>query len=238
MARASAAVTATGRTRPSSASISRAAARCRRKFLHYFPNGFRDETYFDWERGYKQNAHMRWQESLHPREARALIRAKQHGELARRAISIEGRTNLLFSFEKIALRHAVRTPSGSKRFADGLLQLVQGRGSLRARFESWLSALAALPHEQTRVLSWPVATVFGFLACPDEQIFVKPTVTRRAADAYGFDFDYASRPNWDTYANVLAFADLLRRDLADLRPKDMIDVQSFIWVLGSDEYPW
>jgi hypothetical protein len=29
----------------------------------------------------------------------------------------------------------------------------------------------------------------------------------------------------------------VRRDLRDLRPRDMIDLQSFIWVQGSDEYP-
>ncbi len=32
------------------------------------------------------------------------------------------------------------------------------------------------------------------------------------------------------------FAAALRRDLGDLHPKDMIDIQSFIWVQGSDEY--
>ena len=26
------------------------AERCRRKFLRFFPGGFRDETYLDWER--------------------------------------------------------------------------------------------------------------------------------------------------------------------------------------------
>ena len=36
---------------------------------------------------------------------------------------------------------------------------------------------------------------------------------RLAAKEYGFDFDYASKPN-----------------------RDMIDLQSFIWVQGSDEY--
>jgi hypothetical protein len=25
-------------------------------------------------------------------------------------------------------------------------------------------------------------------------------------------------------------------EVTDLRPRDMIDIQSFIWVLGSDEY--
>jgi hypothetical protein len=38
------------------------------------------------------------------------------------------------------------------------------------------------------------------------------------------------------YANRLEFAGLVRRDLRDLRPRDMIDIQSFIWVQGSDEY--
>jgi hypothetical protein len=31
-------------------------------------------------------------------------------------------------------------------------------------------------------------------------------------------------------------AETVRRDVRDLRPRDMIDLQSFIWVQGSDEY--
>jgi hypothetical protein len=61
-------------------------------------------------------------------------------------------------------------------------------------------------------------------------------VTRRAATEYDFDFQYRSKPNWETYANVLEFAETVRRDQADLKPKDMIDLQGFIWVQGSDEY--
>ena len=36
---------------------------------------------------------------------------------------------------------------------------------------------------------------------------------------------------------VLDFAAVVRRDLRDLRPRDTIDIQSFLWVQGSDEYP-
>jgi len=32
-----------------------------RKFLRFFPEGFRDETYLDWERRYKLRAHEEWQ---------------------------------------------------------------------------------------------------------------------------------------------------------------------------------
>jgi hypothetical protein len=34
----------------------------------------------------------------------------------------------------------------------------------------------------------------------------------------------------------MEFARVVSRDLRDLRPRDMIDIQSFLWVQGSDEY--
>jgi hypothetical protein len=64
----------------------------------------------------------------------------------------------------------------------------------------------------------------------------QPGATRTAATAYGFPFDYTSRPNRATYQTLLAFAERVRRDQEDLGPRDMIDLQSFIWVQGSDEY--
>ena len=60
--------------------------------------------------------------------------------------------------------------------------------------------------------------------------------TRIAAREYGYAWRYAARPSWDTYARLLRFAEVVRRDLRDLRPRDMIDIQSFLWVQGSDEY--
>jgi hypothetical protein len=56
---------------------------------------------------------------------------------------------------------------------------------------------------QTRVLTWRVVTIFGFLALADAHFSLKPIVTR---------------------------------DLRDLRSRDMIDIQSFLWVQGTDEY--
>ncbi len=96
--------------------------------------------------------------------------------------------------------------------------------------------IASLPRRQTRVLTWPLATVFGFIAQPKIHIFYKPRVTQLAAKEYGFDLRYTSRPSWEGYNALLHFAAQVRRDLADMRPRDMIDIQSFLWVLGSDEY--
>ena len=67
-------------------------------------------------------------------------------------------------------------------------------------------------------------------------MFLKPNVTRAAAREYGYAFEYDSRPAWPTYNSLLGFAQRIRRDQRDLAPRDMIDLQSFIWVQGSDEY--
>jgi hypothetical protein len=210
--------------------------RCRAKFLRYFPGGYHDETYVDWEREYKWKAHRQWRELLNQAELERLIAARDFTEIATRAVRIESRTNLLFSFEKMALRDAVRSPGGAEVFARGLYQWLHGSASLEKAFEDWVVAVASLPRRQTRVLTWPLVTVFGFIAQPDRHIFLKPNVTRIAARAYGFAFRYQSQPSWDTYASLLTFAETVRRDTRDLVPRDMIDLQSFIWVAGSDEY--
>lgn len=209
---------------------------CRRKFLHYFPAGFQDEKYIDWERGYKWKAHEAWEEALGDAEYGALLEAEDYQEIAARAIRIESKTNLLFSFEKMALRDAVRAEGGARLFALGLRDLLLGEGDPSSRFDRWCEVLASLPRRQTRVLTWPLATVFGFIAQPRRHIFLKPNVTRRAAAAYGYEFHYQSQPNSLTYAEFLAFAATIAVDLQDLRPRDMIDLQSFMWVMGSEEY--
>src|SRR5436853_164822 len=115
------------------------ARRSRGKFLRYYPGGFKDPDYLDLERGYKWTAHERWIKALGEAKFCALIRSGNYASIARLAVAIESRPNLLFSFEKMALRDAVKSNAGA--------------------------------------------------------------------------------------------------DIRDLRPRDMIDLQSFIWVQGSDEYP-
>ncbi len=112
----------------SARSMSAPALRCRRKFLRFFPQGFSDETYIDWERAYKSDAHERWVAALNPDDFGVLLRDEQYAEIARRAVSIESRTNLLFSFEKMALRDAVRPPHGARDFAQACTNFCTARG--------------------------------------------------------------------------------------------------------------
>jgi hypothetical protein len=216
--------------------ISSGAEKARRKFLRFFPRGFSDETYLAWERDYKWRANERWNESLSRPVFRRLLNEGEFGEISARALKSLSGTNLLFSFENMALRDAVKTTAGARRFAEGLYEFLHGRSSIERRFDEWCETVASLPKKQSRVFTHPVVTVFGFIAQPETHIFFKPMVTRTAAERYGFDLQYRSRPSWEVYNSLLDFASIVSADLRDLEPRDMIDIQSFIWVNGSAEY--
>jgi hypothetical protein len=215
------------------------AARCRRRFELFYPDGFEDETYLVAERSGKERAHLEWEAELAAPNYRKLLARGEFRQIADTAVRIESRTSMLFSFEKMALRDALKTPAGARLFATELYAFLYGHGSPQRRFGDWIEALADLPQRRSPVLTWPVATVFGFIARPDRHIFFKPRVTRKAAQAYGYDLAYQSRPAWAGYQSLLTFAAVIRRDLArkpGFKAKDMIDLQSFLWVLGAPEY--
>ena len=140
--------------------LSQAARRCRAKFRHYFPKGFYDPLYEDWERGYKWDAHRRWAATLDRANFLKLLMAGRHNEIAARAVAIEARTNLLFSFEKMALRDAVKPAAGARAFAHGLYDFLHGPADMETRFNRWCDVVAKLPRRQTRS---------PYLACRDSR---------------------------------------------------------------------
>lgn len=189
-----------------------------------------------WERDYKWDAHREWETHLNVAAFRQALAEERFIDIAARAVRIESGRSLLFSFEKMALRDAVREKPGARIFAQGLFDFLYGSDPLSDRFGRWCDAVEALPRKQTRVLTWPLVTVFGFIAKPQTHIFLKPNTTKEAARVLGLHLSYVSRPNWQTYESYLNLAKRVRSAISDMRPRDMIDIQSFLWVQGSDEY--
>lgn len=215
------------------------AALCRRKFELFYPAGFEDETYLVAERSHKERAHLEWEAELHPAAFRKLLARGEFRAVADAAVRIESRANLLFSFERMALRDAVKTPAGQRLFATELYAFLYGHGSPMRRFSDWVEALRDLPQPRSPVLTWPAATVFGFIARPDRHLFFKPRATRKAAHLYGYALGYDTKPSWPHYQDLLTFATVIRRDLErkpGFKARDMIDLQSFMWVQGASEY--
>ena len=218
------------------AGLDRKVQASRRTFLRHFPGGFGDERYLEWERDTKVSAHEAWTADLHRDHLEEQMDRGAHVEIALEAVRIEDRTGLLSPLEKTALHDSVHAPAGATIFVEGLHDLLYGAGRTDERFSRWVDAIARLPSNRVSVLTWPVVTVFGMIAAPQVHVFVKPVVTEIAATLYGVKLHCGAVPSWPTYAGMLDLAARIQHDLRDLGPRDMIDVQSFLWVLGSEEY--
>ena len=140
------------------------ATRCRKKFLRFFPGGFSDETYLDWERNYKWSAHERWESVLGKRDFARSLKAGSYAEIAANAVRVESATQSAFLVREMALRDAVKSTTGARIFAEGLFDYLHGRGGVAATLRAMGRRRRELPRRQTRVLTWPVVTVFGMIA--------------------------------------------------------------------------
>ena len=214
----------------------KALAKHKKRFLRFFPKAFRDQRYIEWERTYKWNAHKLFNEHLNKPDFAELIKRGQYEDVARYAQQVESRCTFLFSFEKMALRDALRSTSGAKTFAEGLYNLLYEPGPKKERFVEWIISVAELPRVKSRVLSWPVLTFFPYIAQPKKHMIMKPSAMRFAAAELGYDLDYSSKPSYRTYERLVHLADLVGDEIADLQPRDYHDLQTFLWVMGSAEY--
>jgi hypothetical protein len=132
----------------------------------------------------------------------------------------------------MALKDGLELPDNQQAFATALFHVLYGNGDLMPRFERFADIL-----EGIGAAKWTIATYFLFIVYPEEYMFLKPTVTQIAAEISGFEINYRADLNWRTYASVLKFANYLKAELMELSPRDMIDIQSFMWCIAPGKKP-
>jgi hypothetical protein len=137
-------------------------------------------------------------------------------------------------YEKAALHDGLAASENAKAFAVAEYEFLYGKGPDEVRFARIVDALAEMPQPRTSTTKWTIATIVPFLAMPERWIFLKPEITKEAAERRGFALNYSPQPNWLTSSCLLELARILMTELRDLKPRDMIDIQSFIWVTAED----
>jgi hypothetical protein len=202
-------------------------------FLSKYPSGFENHQYFAEEREYKLKAHHLYDELLGNGQFSQLLSSNNIDELVKRVLAVESRINVLSVFEKVAFRDALKNKDSGTAYMQTLLDVLE-KGSQENVLTAHFEAVTNLPAElgKSRVATWPVATVMPYLARPDVFMFLKPDVTKECAERLNFNLCYDAKPNWLTYSKLLLMCDLLMEQLESLGAKDMIDLQSFIWVIG------
>lgn len=195
-------------------------AGARSRFLKFFPNGFRSDGFLSRERNYKVEAKRKLD------AAAPLSDALNGSGLGKAVLSAFHATNMLSRFEKARVADVLRG-----RDADAFV-----RAAARFADDATAAALSGIervlaPHDCAR---WTFATYLPFLWRPDAHMYLKPEATKDFAVRVGHPFAsiYRARLEFDVYSSLLTLADETSNELSDLSPRDRIDIQSFIWVVG------
>ena len=202
-----------------------------KKFLLCFKAGFRDSKYLAAERDYKLQARERMLETLGRDQMQELLNSGSFDEIWQRAYRLMTASGqAVHHIESLDLSRALDSPGRKQLFSQALATLLWSEGPLETRFKAFAQMLL-----EFKSAKWPVMTYFLFLAFPDSQIILKPTVAQEFAEICKKKLFYEPEVNWGTYEKFLDLAQYTREELSrrgqeNLIPKDMIDVQSFMWV--------
>ncbi|MCI0393883.1 MAG: AAA family ATPase [Chloroflexi bacterium] len=191
-------------------------------------DGFQYPPFAADEVAYKQRAVARAAELLDPAGLAQLLEAGEVGEVLGRLEKLGQATNLLYlrtprSSDLAILRHP---HLDQESFGGQVLELLHGEGpgpERLGRFADY-AGRHALPNR------WTFPTYFLFLCHPETELFVKPRTIEWFLKLMGHRRALGSVPAAAAYTAVLDQAGRLREALAGYEPRDMVDIQSFIWV--------
>ena len=195
-------------------------AGARSRFLRFFPNGFRSDGFSSQERDYKLAAKRKLDATA------PLAEALSGGGLGEAVLSVFRATNMLSPYEQTWVSNMLRG-----RDADAFVQAA-ARFTDHATEAALRELEAALkPHGCAK---WTVATYLPFLWRPETHMYLKPEATKDFATRVGHPLAslYEAQLKFDVYSSLLDLVDQTSNELTDLAPRDRIDIQSFIWVVG------
>jgi len=195
--------------------------------LEQYPEGFYGEKFNEHEREYKCKAHAIAQELLGRKVFSELLAIEDYTEIVKRALKVVNATNLVYPNERMSLKDGLVEPTAQQGFCDVLFSLLYGEEELEIRFVAFSKFL-----QNIDAAKWTTATYFLFILHPDKYMFVKPKIIQHLSQLCGFEVNYKPQLNWLTYKSVLRFSEYLLSEISELNPRDMIDVQSFMWCIA------
>lgn len=140
-------------------------------------------------------------------------------------------TNIVFPVEGTVPFTAI-DPEGRVRAIEGLRQLLHGEGEYGQRLQRFIASVSLKDKAgNPKAVSWPFATVFGAMYNPVEYTCVKPTPFASQAVTLGLSIEGSqpvSQAGYRKFAEVATKTQELLR-AAGRKPRDLMDVYSFIW---------
>jgi hypothetical protein len=208
-------------------------------FEKLFPGGFEGETFTNSERGVA-GVTKKGGKSGNKEAAIALAREELSAakftsatpeELFESAARLLKGTNIVFPLEG-AIPFGEMDAKARAAAVAGLKQLLHGEGDYGLRVERFTGAVALKNKKgEAKVVSWPLATIFGALFNPAVNSCIKPAPFACQAATLGLVVDQKQAVNARAYTAFHEVVTLTHAKLleAGQKPRDLLDVSSFIW---------
>jgi len=129
---------------------------------------------------------------------------------------------------------------GPPEGAAGLKQLLHGEGDYALRLEKFASSVNLKDKSgKGKAVTWPLATVFGALYHPTDHTCVKPTAFAAEGATLGLALEKSQAVTANGYRQFLKVARETQKRLlaAGHRPRDLVDVYTFIWRTHAEKLP-
>lgn len=188
---------------------------------------FSDADYIKDEFEYKDACSKRSRQLLARDTFSKLIETKQFDEIIDR-LAKAGQCNLLWTaVPKEGDLYVLSAANLNKEtFCQSVFNLLYGEDDIETRLRSYSDYLAASGIKR----KWAFPTYLLYMLDPETNIFVKPTTTSWFLELIGSPIRTIGNLEPSHYSVFLNAAQELFTKLANYKPRNLIDVQSLIWI--------
>ena len=201
----------------------------------YGEDPFQSERYFEWERQYKLDLTSEWQATVTGDRLNAAIGGSGSLPYANQVSTLFTKTNLLPWRYSTCIK-GFKGSEKARTFLEALHMLLFDREGAREPIDAFTEHMRPLYDGDLKgginlAASRSIPSLALWLSDPQHHFFIRSAVVNKAANILsggaieGRDEVMTSA----YYSGVLDLAHAIRSGIAELRPRDMIDVQGFLW---------
>jgi len=191
---------------------------------------FSHQRFVEEEIEYKRAASDQARRTLGKEELQQLLEAGEYGEFLGRVKKVAQSTNLLYVQVPSAgdVNIVFQSSLDERGFCENFFSLLHGDGESEKRLEKYLDWV----DRQRLPSKWTFPTYYLFLLHPETEIFVKPSLMKHFLAKIGLHHLLQGKPSAKQYMDCRQIARELAHALEPYGAQDMIDVQSFVYVVA------
>lgn len=157
-----------------------------------------------------------------------LLLVEDYSEFITRLEIVSSRTNLLS--QEVPLQDGLglnnRLDEISGLACSAIFELLYSMQPSKERLAGFLNFV----NENNLPKVWTFPTYFPFLLFPETEIFIEPSVMTWFVSELDDTVPFSPEPNASIYSEFQVVFSALRNELQDFGARDMIDIQSLVWV--------